>query len=75
MGLEPGPMEKLTYFFKEFLPQVSAEWKKVTKPSWLEVKQTTVVVIVTSFVFALFLWLTDTAISYAYKGLNSLLGL
>lgn len=75
MGLESGPMEKLRYFFKEFLPQVSAEWKKVTKPSWLEVKQTTVVVIVTSFVFALFLWLADTAISYAYKGLNSLLGL
>lgn len=68
-------MEKINYFFKEFLPQVSAEWKKVTKPSWLEVKQTTVVVIVTSVIFSLFLWLADTVIQYAYKGLNSLLGL
>ncbi len=68
-------MEKINYFFKEFLPQVSAEWKKVTKPSWLEVKQTTVVVIVTSIVFSIFLWLTDALITYAYKGLNTLLGL
>jgi preprotein translocase SecE subunit len=68
-------MEKINYFFKEFLPAVSAEWKKVTKPSWLEVKQTTVVVIVTSVVFAIFLWLADTVIQYAYKGLNTLLGL
>lgn len=68
-------MDKLNYFFKEFLPQVSSEWKKVTKPSWLEVRQTTVVVILTSFVFALFLWLADTGITYAYTGLNTLLGL
>jgi len=68
-------MEKINYFFKEFLPQVSAEWKKVTKPSWLEVRQTTVVVIVTSIVFAVYLWLTDAVIQYAYKGLNTLLGL
>lgn len=68
-------MEKINYFFKEFLPQVSAEWKKVTKPSWLEVRQTTVVVIVTSVVFAIFLWFADTVIQAAYKGLNTLLGL
>ncbi len=68
-------MEKINYFFKEFLPQVSAEWKKVTKPSWLEVRQTTVVVIVTSVVFAIFLWFTDTVITAGYKGLNTLLGL
>lgn len=68
-------MEKINYFFKEFLPQVSAEWKKVTKPSWLEVRQTTVVVIVTSVVFAIFLWFADTVIQAGYKGLNTLLGL
>lgn len=68
-------MEKINYFFKEFLPQVSAEWKKVTKPSWLEVRQTTVVVIITSIVFAIFLWFTDTVIQAGYKGLNTLLGL
>ncbi len=68
-------MDKLNYFFKEFLPQVSSEWKKVTKPSWLEVRQTTLVVIVTSVVFALFLWLADVSIQYAYTGLNTLLGL
>jgi len=44
---------------KEFWRDTSAEMKKVTWPSRLEVVNTTVVVIVTTVVFAVFLWLCD----------------
>ncbi len=46
---------------KEFWRDTSAEMKKVTWPSRLEVVNTTVVVIVTTVVFAVFLWLCDQA--------------
>lgn len=65
-------MEKLKYFFNEFLPQVAAEWKKVTKPSKLEVQQTTIVVIVTSFIFAIYLWGADKIIQWLYFALLGL---
>ena len=44
---------------KEFWRDTSAEMKKVTWPSRVEVVNTTVVVIVTTIVFAVFLWLCD----------------
>jgi preprotein translocase SecE subunit len=68
-------MEKIKYFFKEFLPQVASEWKKVTKPSRHEVMTTTAVVVITSFVFAIYLWLADTAIQWTYKTVFKALGL
>ncbi len=67
-------MNKLKYFFQEFLPAVKAEWKKVTRPSRREVTQTTVVVVVTSFFFAAYLWLADQVIQRLYQGIISLLG-
>ena len=66
---------KLKYFFNEFLPEVKAEWKKVTKPNRQEVTQTTIVVIVTSFIFAIFLWASDLVIRWAYTSAFDLLGL
>ena len=57
-------MNKLKYFFKVFLPEVKAEWKKVTKPSRREVVQTTIVVVVTSFIFAAFLAGADQVIRW-----------
>lgn len=68
-------MEKIKYFFKVFLPEVKAEWKKVTRPSQREVMTTTIVVVVTSVIFALYLWLADLAIQQLYQGLFSVLGL
>ncbi len=68
-------IEKLKYFFKQFLPEVKGEWKKVTRPNRREVIQTTVVVVVTSFVFAVYLWLADIVIRWAYEGMFKILGL
>lgn len=68
-------MEKIRYFFKVFLPEVKAEWKKVTRPSRREVWQTTAVVVITSVVFAIYLWFADAAIQWAYEGIFKVLGL
>jgi len=68
-------MEKIRYFFKEFIPEVRGEWKKVTKPGRREVLQTTVVVVVTSFVFALYLFAADWLIQLVYEKTFGLLGL
>ncbi len=68
-------MNKLQYFFRQFLPEVKAEWKKVTKPGRREVTQTTVVVVVTSVIFAVYLWLADFIIVRVYEGFFNVLGL
>ncbi len=68
-------MEKIRYFFKEFIPEVRGEWKKVTKPARREVLQTTVVVVVTSFIFALYLYAADWVIQFVYQKTFGLLGL
>lgn len=68
-------IEKVRYFFKEFLPEVRGEWSKVTRPSQREVVQTTLVVIITSFIFAVFLWASDKAILFVYEEGFRLLGL
>ena len=64
-------MNKLKYFFKVFLPEVRSEWGKVTKPGRPEVVATTVVVIVTSFVFAIYLFFADLVIVSAMKASSS----
>ena len=68
-------MNKLRYFFKEFLPEVRGEWKKVTRPSRREVTQTTIVVVVTSFIFAIYLWVADKRHPLVYQGALRILGL
>lgn len=45
---------------KGFLTEVRGELKRTTFPSGKEVQGTTTVVIVTVFIFALFLWVVDT---------------
>jgi preprotein translocase subunit SecE len=44
----------------EFLRDVRSEMRKVWWPSWPEVQSTTIVVLVTTFMFAAFFWLVDT---------------
>jgi preprotein translocase subunit SecE len=60
-------MKWLRYFFSEFIPEVISEMRKVTFPSRDEVMQTTVVVIVTSFIFAFYLWAADLVIVRGYE--------
>lgn len=68
-------MNKLRYFFTEFLPEVRGEWRKVKRPGRREVTQTTVVVVVTSFIFAIYLWVADKVIQMVYEGTLKVLGL
>jgi preprotein translocase subunit SecE len=49
---------------KGFYTEVRTETKKVTAPSWKEVKGTTVVVIVTVFVFAAYFYVVDLVLSF-----------
>ncbi|MFZ1918396.1 MAG: preprotein translocase subunit SecE [Terriglobales bacterium] len=48
---------------KSFYSDVRTEMKKVTSPSRKEVQGTTTVVIITVFLFGLYFWLVDLAIS------------
>jgi preprotein translocase subunit SecE len=59
---------------KTFLSEVRAEMKKVSYPSRDEVMGTTVVVIVTSVIFAVFLWVADFLIIRGYESLFKALG-
>jgi preprotein translocase subunit SecE len=59
---------------KTFLSEVRSELKKVTFPSREEVIATTVVVVVTSVIFAFYLWLADIVIIKLYEGMIRVLG-
>ena len=59
---------------KTFLSEVRSEMRKVSFPSRDEVVGTTIVVIVTSFIFAVFLFFADQVIVYGYQGLVKVLG-
>ena len=52
---------------KEFLREVKAEWNKVSFPSRQEVVGTTVVVMVASFIMALYLAVADIVILRMYE--------
>lgn len=55
-----------------FLGEVRTEMKKVTFPSREEVVGTTIVVLIASVVFAIFLWIADVVILRLYEGLFGL---
>ena len=48
----------------EFLKDVRAEMRKVVVPSRAEVQATTIVVLVTVFIFAAYFWLVDNIIGH-----------
>ena len=56
---------------KTFYNDVRTEMKKVTSPSFKEVRATTAVVIVTVFLFGVYFWAVDntigTGINYLFK--------
>ena len=55
-----------------FVGEVRTEMNKVTFPSREEVVGTTVVVLIASVVFAIFLWIADVVILRLYEGLQGL---
>jgi preprotein translocase subunit SecE len=54
----------------EFLKDVRAEMRKVITPSRAEVQATTIIVIVTVFLFSAYFWLVDNIIG---RGIEALL--
>jgi preprotein translocase subunit SecE len=58
----------------EFLKEVRAELLRTTWPGWKEVRGTTTVVIVTVFIFALFLYVVDLALSNVFQGIQDFFG-
>ncbi len=54
---------------KEFLAEVRAEMRKVTFPTRDEVVATTIVVLITSVVFGIYLFVTDRLIIWGYQGI------
>jgi preprotein translocase subunit SecE len=59
---------------REFLSEVRAEMRKVTFPNRDEVVGTTIVVLITSFVFAIFLFIADRVIIWAYQNVVKVFG-
>jgi preprotein translocase subunit SecE len=51
----------------DFLRETNTEMKKVSFPARDEVVATTIIVIVTSFIFAIYLWATDVIIHKGYE--------
>jgi preprotein translocase subunit SecE len=60
--------------FTTFLGEVRTEMRKVSFPTRDEVIGTTIVVIVTSVIFAVYLWMADIVIQKGYVGLVKVLG-
>jgi len=59
---------------KKFLTEVRSEMTKVSFPSRSEVTATTVVVLIASGIFAVYLWLADLVILNGYQWFVGLLG-
>ena len=67
-------LNKVREFFASiprFFREVKSEMAKVSFPSRDEVVGTTIVVLVTSFVFAFYLWLADLVIVQLFKVVGS----
>jgi preprotein translocase subunit SecE len=60
--------------FWAFLKDARAELRKVTWPSWAEVRSTTIVVILSVFFFGFYLFFVDTFFFRAITWLKNLLG-
>ena len=77
MNSDDGIPNRALGFFtrsRDFLRDVRAEMRKVVTPPWKEVQSTTVVVIVSVFIFAGFFWIVDAVFNYAITHLYHALG-
>ena len=59
---------------KSFYNDVRTEMRKVTAPSWKEVRATTTVVVITVFIFGLYFFVIDAVIQRAVTFLYSYFG-
>ncbi len=59
---------------RTFLKEVRAEMQKVSYPGREEVISTSIVVVVSSFIFGIFLWASDLVVQFLYQGLFDALG-
>jgi preprotein translocase subunit SecE len=59
---------------KEFLSVVRTEMRKVSFPTRDEVMGTTIVVVVTSVIFGIFLFAADRLIIWGYQGIVRMFG-
>ena len=64
-----GKLKSCPLRVKAFYTDVRTEMKKVTSPSFKEVRATTLVVIITVAIFGLYFWVIDALIG---KGINQL---
>jgi len=62
-----GKLKSWPLRVKAFYTDVRTEMKKVTSPSFKEVRATTLVVVITVAIFGVYFWAIDTLIS---KGVN-----
>jgi preprotein translocase subunit SecE len=58
----------------QFLSEVRLELKRTTWPSWLEVRGTTIVVIITVFIFAAYFYVVDLALNWFILNIMRLFG-
>jgi preprotein translocase subunit SecE len=56
---------------RSFYNDVRTETRKVTAPSWKEVRATTAVVVITVFIFGVYFFLVDSVIQRAVSALYS----
>jgi preprotein translocase subunit SecE len=54
---------------KTFYNDVRTEMRKVTAPTWKEVRATTTVVVITVFIFAVYFWVIDYIIQNGVSAL------
>ena len=54
---------------RTFYNDVRSETRKVTAPTWKEVRATTTVVVITVFIFGLYFWVVDYAILHGMTAL------
>ena len=59
---------------RSFLTETRSEMKKVTYPSRDEVVGTTIVVLVASVIFAIYLWVADLIILQAFEWIYKVIG-
>jgi preprotein translocase subunit SecE len=59
---------------KEFLSETRTEMRKVSFPTRDEVMGTTIVVLVTSVIFGIYLFAADRLIVWAYQGIVRMFG-
>ncbi|MCZ6670051.1 MAG: preprotein translocase subunit SecE [Acidobacteria bacterium] len=48
----------------QFVNEVKAELKRTSWPSWLEVRGTTIVVIITVFIFSIYFYVVDLGLNW-----------